>query len=97
MDLPVKKIIILSLSVLVLIVVAVFFLINFSRAGGDVNIGVNHNQTSCQALCQSLLSRGFNFDSCNELMSVTDSIDYAADCEDPCSVTIKNAVVCVIQ
>ncbi|MFA5406490.1 MAG: hypothetical protein WC307_03995 [Candidatus Nanoarchaeia archaeon] len=96
-----KKVVLIGFGFVVVFVAGFFFMNNLeSMRAGASNINVNISVTGCQSLCQSLLSRGFNFDSCSELLLVQEAVNYTNYCVEsngPCHVTVKNSVACIIQ
>lgn len=96
---PLKRVLFVSLALIVMFAVGVFFLVSMSQAQGDVDVGVEASEAECQSLCSELVALGYNVRSCDELMSRPKAIEYLDSCASygSCNVTIKGVVVCVIQ
>jgi len=94
-----SRVIIVSLSILVLIVVGVFFMTNFGQASSDVKT-IENNQAQCQTKCQNLITIAFNFNTCDDFMLNQNVVSYLDACVDTygqCTVTVKDSVTCIIQ
>lgn len=98
-EVPIKKVLFVSLAVIVMLVLGAFFLVTFGEAQGDVDVGVSASEAGCQSLCSELVALGYNVRSCDELMTKPKAIDYQDSCTvyGPCNVTIKGVVICTIQ
>ncbi len=98
---PVKKAFAIVRAIIVFFILGVFFLITFTKAETDVNSfnqGLSSND--CQALCQSLLSTAFNYNSCSTFKARSDSINYISQCINvtgPCTVGIEGGYQCIVE
>ncbi|MBD3312743.1 hypothetical protein GF352_04805 [archaeon] len=98
-EVPIRRVLFVSLAVIVMLVVGAFFLVTFGEAQGDVDVGVSASEAGCQSLCSELVALGYNVRTCDELMTKPKAVDYLERCAGygPCNVTIRGVVICIIQ
>jgi hypothetical protein len=98
---PYKNATFLIIGLLAVLLLIALFLTNFGDARRDfLQTSVEVSALQCQNKCQSLLSTGFNFDSCADLMASPDAQYYINDCAEKygdCIVTIKRGINCFIK
>ncbi len=101
-EFPVKKAVIVSISVLAFFLLTFFFLVSFTRAETDVrSSGANFTltHTECQVACQEFLGMAYNYDSCEDFKKQPAVQGYIKGClsvTGPCSVSTREGV-CIIQ
>jgi len=105
--LPVNMIVLTALALLVLVVVASFFITGMSGAAQQTTI-VNATQSECNNICASLAVSANNYDSCygttetgaGGLICIGAAQEYASKgCPDNfgnCSVVLRNGAPCSI-
>ena len=100
--LPVNMIVLTALALLVLVVVASFFITGMSGAAQQTTI-VNATQSECTNICASLAVSANNYDSCygaGGLICIGAAQEYASKgCPDNfgnCSVVLRNGAPCSI-
>ena len=85
------KYVLVITALLLFVLLGSFFLYNFGKANN-----ITYAKTDCQAMCQSLLGKGFNFNSCDELRNSSDALTYIKECPSPCIVKTKERGSCII-
>ncbi len=95
---PVNMIVLTALALLVLVVVAAFFITGFGQASGSIQT-VEKSQADCQGYCQSLSISAFNYASCAELYAAGagPAKNYIDNCDEygSCRVSIRGGKSCV--
>jgi len=92
--------VIVTIGVVVMIVLAVFFTVSLGMAQRDVAATTQSTQAVCQTECQNIVSIAFNYDSCEALFNNQRVRDYQEDCVNiygSCTVTVKDSVTCLIE
>jgi len=101
---PVNMIVLTALALLVLVVVAAFFITGFGQASGSIQT-VEKSQADCQGYCQSLSISAFNYADCASLyIAASGTIpssgpgkNYVETCDQygACRVSIRGGKSCV--
>jgi len=96
--LPVNIIVLVALALLVLVVVAAFFITGISGAGQAINI-VNATQAECNSLCGTISVSALNFVDCTALNGIGVATDYSTKCAasfGKCQASLRNGQKCTV-
>jgi len=101
MRLPVAtRIVITVIAIAVLFILGILFMTTLGGARSDVSSAAEATESKCQTDCQNLIAIGFNYDSCEGLMSNELVQEYVSECVEvygSCTVTIKKSISCIVR